>query len=90
MRRRQAVAKAADAAEVDHAAHRVHDAAGPEEQQGLEKGVRHQVEHAGGDAQKRPRPHGQEHVAELADRRVGEDPLQVGLRQGDQRRQGSP
>ena len=39
--------QAAEAADVDHAAHRVHDAAGAEEQQGLEEGVRDKVEHAG-------------------------------------------
>ena len=35
----------------------------------------------------RARAQGEEHVAELADRRIGQDPLQIGLRQGDQRGQ---
>ena len=81
--------QAAEAPHVDDVAHRVHHAAGAEEQQGLEEGVREQVEHR--------RDHGhaasrrvagaqrQEHVAELADRRVGQHALEVGLRQGDQR-----
>ena len=42
----QAVAQAAEPPHVDHVAHRVHDAAGREEQQCLEECVCEQVEHA--------------------------------------------
>ena len=87
MGRRQFPPQAAELANVDHSAHGVHHAAGPEEQEGLEKCVREQVEHAGGHAELAAGAQGQEHVAELADGRVGQDPLQVGLRQGDQRGQ---
>ena len=66
---------------------RVHHAAGPEKQQRLEERVREQVKHAGGDARQRARPQPQKHVAQLADRRVGQDAFQVGLRQRNQRGQ---
>ena len=57
----------------------VDDAAGAEEEQGLEERVREQVEQArrpAADAQ------GEHHVAELADRRVGQHLLDVGHRRG--------
>ena len=67
--------------------HGVDHAAGAEEQTGFEKSVGHQVENRRGitaDAD------ADEHVAELADRRVGENFFDVVLRQrdgrGDQRR----
>ena len=49
VRRRQRVAQAAEPPHVDHVAHRVHDAAGGQEEQGLEEGVREQVKHGGHD-----------------------------------------
>jgi hypothetical protein len=55
---------------------RVDDRAGPEEEQGLEEGVRQQVEdrrHPRADAER------EHHVAELRDRGEGEDALQVVL-----------
>ena len=63
---------------------RLDDHAGGEEEQGLEEGVRHEVEDArlpAGDAER------QEHVADLADRRVGERALEVVLHQRAEARQ---
>ena len=82
--------QAAEAAHVDHVAHRVHHAAGAQEQQRLEERVREQVEHAGDDAQQRAGAQAQEHVAQLADRGIGQHALQIGLREGDQRRRAAP
>ena len=77
-------AEAAEVAHVDDAPHRVHHAPGAEEEQGLEEGVREQVKHAAGDAEHRAGSEGQEHVAELADRGVGQHALEIELREGDQ------
>ena len=65
------------------------DAAGAEEQEGLEEGVRDQVEqprHPAADAQ------AEHHEAELADRRVGQHLLVIGLDHRDRRgdEQGDP
>jgi hypothetical protein len=59
--------------------HGVDDRAGAEEQQGFEGGVGEEVEHA-----RRPRPHpeGRDHVAQLGDGGVGEDPFDVVLDEG--------
>ncbi len=63
---------------------RVDHAAGAEEQQRLEEGVRHDVEHAG---RIRADAEAEKHVAELRDRGVREDLLDVVLYQADGRRQ---
>ena len=60
-------------------AERVHHGARGEEQERFEKGVRCQMEDPGGE---RPHPDREEHVPELADRRVGEHPLEVGFDEG--------
>ncbi len=68
----------AEAAHVDAVVHGVHDRAGRQEQRGLEEAVADQVDdadrvHPGAEAD------GQEHVADLADGRVREHPLEVVL-----------
>ena len=70
----------AHAAHVLLLVHGVDDAAGAEKEQALEEGVRHDVEQAGGE---RAHPAAEEHVAQLADRGIGQHPLDVGLHQGD-------
>ena len=88
---RQPVPQASEPAHVDDVAHRVHHAAGGQEEQGLEERVREQVEHRGHHGKLRhiahARPQAHEHIAKLADRRVRHDPLEVILRQGDRGRQ---
>ena len=76
------MAQAAHLAHVLLAAHRMDDGARAEEQAGLEERVGHQVEDAGG---VRAHADRREHVAELADGRVGEHLLDVVLRDADSR-----
>ena len=59
----------------------MHDAAGRQEEQGLEEGVGEQVEDARGH---HAASQGEEHVTELTDRRVSQHALEVVLRQGDE------
>ncbi len=63
---------------------RVDDRAGAQEEQCLEEGVREEVEHARRHAARAER---QEHVAELADRREGQDALDVVVDQAHRRRE---
>ena len=58
----------------------MHHDAGAEEQQRLEERVRHEVEHA---RHRREHADADEHEAELADGRIGEDLLQIELPQRD-------
>ena len=60
----------------------MNDGACAEEEQRLEEGVGDEVEHAHGDAAEAEAGH---HVAELRDGGVGEDALDVVLRDGDER-----
>ena len=64
----------------------VDDGARTEKEESLEKRVGDQVDHGRCDAADAEREH---HEAELRDRRIREDPLNVGLRDGDQRREES-
>ena len=60
--------------------HGVNDAAGAKEEQALEEGVRHDVEQARGEGADAA---AEKHVAQLADRRIRQHPLDVGLHQGN-------
>ncbi len=75
-------AQAAHVAHVLLAADGVNHRASGQEQQSLEERVRHQVEDPGGECRHAA---GHEHVAELRDRRVGENFLDIGLRDADGR-----
>ena len=81
-RPRHLLPKPAHAEDVRLVGERVHDGARREEQERLEEGVRHEMEHRGRQRADAEREH---HVAELADRRIGEDSLDLALRQGDAR-----
>ena len=70
------------AGRVPRAVQRVDHRTGPEEEKGLEEGVRHQVEDS---RRVRADPDRQEHVAELGDRAVGEHLLDVVLLECDRR-----
>ena len=80
---RHHLAEAGHAVEVLVAAHRGDHRAGRHEEQRLEEGVRHQVEHAGG---VRGRGDGHDHVADLRHRRVRDDALEVGHDEADRGR----
>ena len=73
-------AKTPHLADVLLPAHRVDDTSGAQEEEGLEKGVRHEVEDS---RREGAHPARQEHVAKLADGGVSEDPFDVVLHQGD-------
>ena len=62
------------------ASHRVNDGARSEEEQRFEESMRHEVKNARTES---PDSASQKHVAELADRRVGENFLDVGLNEAD-------
>ena len=78
--------QAAEPPHVDHAAHGVHDRAGAEEQERLEAGVGEQVEDCRREAEQGAGAKACEHVAQLADRGVGEHPLEIVLHRADEGR----
>src|SRR5436309_65346 len=75
-------AEAAHLVDVLGAAHRADHRPGGHEEQRLEVGVRHEVEHAAG---VRPGADGHDHVADLRHRRPGDHALDVGHGQADRR-----
>ena len=81
VRARQRVAQPAHLADVLLAGERVDHDAGGEEEQRLEEGVRHQVEHR---VAVRADAGREEHVADLRHRRVRDHALDVGLHERDQ------
>ena len=85
-RDRHHLPQATEPAHVDHATHGMHHRSGPEEEQRLEEGMRHEVEDRRREAEHRARSKAGEHVAELADCRIGEHPFEVVLHRGDQSR----
>src|SRR5438876_5944231 len=74
------LAEATHVAHVLLASHRVNDGARSEEEQRFEESMRHEVKNARTES---PDSASQKHVAELADRRVGENFLDVGLNEAD-------
>ena len=83
-RRPHLIPKAAVPAHVLLVVHRVNDVPGCHEEEGLEKRVGQKVEEAGG---VRADAHGEEHVADLAHRGVGQHALDVDLDDGDRGRE---
>ena len=81
LRERHELAEPAHLADVLLAGERVDREAGRHEEQRLEEGVRHEVEHP---ARVRPDPDAEEHVADLRHRRVRDHALDVGLDERDQ------
>ena len=81
MRDRHVLADTPHTADVLFVMHPDDHRPGGEEQQGLEKGMRHQVEQPGGIGRCTQRSN---HVAELRQRRVGHDPLDVVLHDADE------
>ena len=77
--------QAAKATHVDHASHTVHHRAGTEEQQRFKAGVREQVEDRGSEAEHGARSQACEHVAQLADGRIGKHAFEIVLHGADQR-----
>ena len=76
--RRQALTQPPHTKDVLFMVHGGDDAAGAEEEEGLEEGVDQEMEGGGSDGAGADPEH---HVADLADGGVGEDPLQVALGQ---------
>ena len=85
-RDRHHAAQASESPHVDHAAHGVHHRACAKKQERLEAGVGEQVEDRRGEAEQRAGAEAREHVAKLADRRIGEHPFEVVLHRADERR----
>ena len=81
-RERHRLAKARHPVDVLVPGHRADDRAGRHEEERLEEGVGHEVEDP---RRVRADRDGHDHVADLAHRRVGDDPLQVGDDQRDRR-----
>ena len=80
----QYLSQTAEVTGVDDPAHGVHDAARAEKEKRLEERVGEQMKHG---RVRRVDAQPEEHVSQLADRRIGEDSLEVGLGQRDRRRE---
>ena len=72
---------------VDDAPHGMHHRASAQEEQRLEAGMREEVEDGGSEAEQRAGAEACEHVAELADRGIGEHPLEIVLHRANERGQ---